>query len=151
MSWSLHCKTIYRGEGWQFRTILTSTTSICCLVDRLVHNTFRACQFKYWLYQTHFGYTKEHIKFRLINAYRAKLDKHFPLYFSYLDIKFVPHFQDIIHFSPLLLLLCLFSTFSNFQLCMCLQRCTVACYSSLSHCLFNIFFSFLFIFLEHPQ
>ena len=43
MSWSLQCKTIYRGEGWQFRTTPNSTTGICCLVDRSVHNTDVSC------------------------------------------------------------------------------------------------------------
>ena len=59
MSWSLHCKTIYRGQGWQFRTIQTATTGICRLVDRSVHNIDVSCMpvhipavsDSFWLYR----------------------------------------------------------------------------------------------------
>ena len=67
-------------------------------IDRSVHNTNVSYQFIYWLYRTHFDYTEKYIKFWPVNAYRPKLDKYFPFYFSYLDIKFVPHFQDLIPF-----------------------------------------------------
>ena len=117
-------------------------------IDRSIYNIDVSCRFKYQPYQIHFSCIEEYIyiKFLPVNAYRPKLDKHFPSYFSYLDMKFVPHYQDLIPFSHLLLFLCLFYTFSNFQLYMCLLHCTVACSPSLSHYLFNVFFSFLLLF-----
>ena len=67
-------------------------------IERLVHNTNVLYRFTYQLYRTHFGCTEKYIKFRPVNAYRPKLDKHFLLYFSYLDTKFAPHYQDLIPF-----------------------------------------------------
>ena len=89
-------------------------------IERLVHNTNVLYRFTYQLYRTHFGCTEKYIKF-------------------------VPHYQDLIPFSPLLFL-CLFSTFSNFQLCMFLQHCTILHVLHLSHYLFNVFYSFLLLF-----
>ena len=149
MSWSLHCKTIYRGQEWQFCTIPTGTAFFFIVpIDRSVHNTNVSYRFIHQLYQIHFGCTEKYIKFRPINAYRPKLDKHFPLYFSYLDIKFVPHYQDLIPFSPFLFL-CLFSTFSNFQLCMFLPRALHYCMFSISPSLsltISLMFSFPFFY-----
>ena len=117
-------------------------------IDRSVHNTNVSYWFIHRLYQIHFGCTEKYIKFRPINAYRPKLDKHFPLYFSYLDIKFVPHYQDLIPFSPFLFL-CLFSTFSNFQLCMFLPPALHYCMFSISPSLsltISLMFSFPFFY-----
>lgn len=100
-----------------------------CIIDRSVHNTKVSCRFICRLYRTHFGYTEKYIKFRPVNAYMPKLDNHFPLYFSYLDIKFVPHYQDLIPFFPLLFL-CLFSNFFKFP--------TLHVSSAMHYCIFSM-------------
>ena len=98
-------------------------------IDRLVHNTdFRANS-----NTGHIGLcTKEYIKFRPINAYRPKLDKDFPLYFSYLYIKFVPHFQDIIPFSSYSLYVLYFFKFLTLHVSSALHCCMFFIFLSLS-------------------
>ena len=91
LTWNKANKMIDKIQPYSI--IPTNMTGVYCLVDRSIHNIDVLCRFKYWSCQTYFSCTEEYIKFQPENAYQPKLDKHFPLYFSYLDIKFTPIFR----------------------------------------------------------
>ena len=119
-------------------------------IDRSVHNTNVSYWFIHRLYQIHFGCTEKYIKFRPINAYRPKLDKHFPFVF------FLPWYQicpplsgsnPFLSFSFSLFVLYFFKFPTLHVSSARIALLHVLHLSiSLSHYLFNVFFSFLLLF-----